>query len=391
MAKRKEMENKLPGGRCRTCQKPLAIGERIVWIAREDGKRGGRAYHPACEPGETRPTDVPLVADEARDTTPMREINEAIANGGVQIVTDRGIMPADVFVRDHVMPHVPARPTTPDHTFEHHTHTVIVSHGDESPAVTIDNAHPQTALVLTALSTEPRCVYLHGDPGGGKSYVASQLAKALHVPFYSLSLSPMSMPSLLTGYMDATGKYVTSSYRQAYEHGGVLCIDECDNTNGNLLATMNDALSNGACGFPDTMVRMHPKFYVIGTGNTPGYGGTDAFPDRRPLDTAFRDRFKFIEWQYDRDHERAVAWAMDSENIDAIDAWVSWVHRVRDFATAQCPDVKATPRAIYSAVPLLGRVPTATLADMVLFKAVDAAMRARVLEACPLPSIEAAS
>lgn len=389
MPARKEMENKLPGGRCRTCQQPLAIGERIVWIAREDGKRGGRAYHPACEPDETRPQDepTPIVADDAaeEEATPAN----VPTSDAVRIVTDRGIMDADTFYRDVIAPRTSV-PTT--HTSEpaHTTHTVIVEQRD-TPTATIDNAHPLTALVLNALTSDPRCVYLYGDPGGGKSYVAAQLAKVLNVPFYSLSLSPMSMPSLLMGYMDAHGKYSTSAFRMAYENGGVLCIDECDNTNGNLLATMNDALANGACGFPDGMVRMHPKFYVIGTGNTPGYGGTDAFPDRRALDTAFRDRFKFIEWTYDRDHERAVAWAMDSENIDAIDAWVSWVHAVRTFAQANCPEIHATPRAIYSAVPLLGRLNVATVANMVLFKGCDVAMRERVLSACPLPSIEAAS
>ena len=54
------------------------------------------------------------------------------------------------------------------------------------------------------------------DPAYGEG-----VAKALGLAFYFISVGLQTSKSDLVGYMSATGAYVTTHLRQAYEFGGV--------------------------------------------------------------------------------------------------------------------------------------------------------------------------
>ena len=163
----------------------------------------------------------------------------------------------------------------------------------------------------------------------------------------------------------------------------MFCIDEADNASGSLLTTMNSALENGHAAFPDGMVKRHPNFVLVATGNTAGLGANPAYPERRPFDAAFRDRFVYIAWGYDTAMERKAALDV---NPDAA-AWVAWVQQARRWAESNLPRLTITPRASIVGADLLlgGDFDPETVADMTVFKGLDRDSRGKVLTACPLP------
>lgn len=152
-------------------------------------------------------------------------------------------------------------------------------------------------------------VYLVGPPGTGKSTIAAHAAKALALPYGAISLDPTLPPSRLFGYQDAAGNYVTTVFRQVYEHGGVFLFDEIDNGHPGVLASINQALSNGHCAFPDGMVERHKDFLCVAAANTHGTGATRQFVGRNQLDAATLDRFVEVFVDIDTELEEALALA----------------------------------------------------------------------------------
>src|SRR5882762_6957077 len=113
---------------------------------------------------------------------------------------------------------------------------------------------------------------LIGPAGSGKSTVVEQIADALDLKFYLQN--SVSGSHELSGYLDAHGKYNTTTFRTAFETGGVLFIDEVDTSDPGALKWLNSALANGVAMFPDKPdpVNRHPKFRAIIAANTFGTG-----------------------------------------------------------------------------------------------------------------------
>jgi hypothetical protein len=165
--------------------------------------------------------------------------------------------------------------------------------------------HSITPKVL-AIGSAKKPVYLYGPAGTGKSMIAKVVSESLGLAFYPMSVCGQSTKSDLAGYMDATGNYVTTIFRAAYEHGGLFLLDEVDNGNPNVLNVLNNALANSCMAFPDGMVQRHPDFRCIAAANTFGTGGTEQYIGRNALDAAFKDRFVSLFVGYDNDLEKAL-------------------------------------------------------------------------------------
>lgn len=145
-----------------------------------------------------------------------------------------------------------------------------------------------------------------GMAGTGKTHAAEQVAQALNLPFYAMSVGAQTSKSDIIGFMHAGGEYVGTLFRQAYEHGGVFLMDEVDAGNANVLIQVNAALSNHYCAFPDGMVKRHPDFRFIGTANTYGNGANRMYVGRNQLDAATLDRFTVMNWDIDSELEGAM-------------------------------------------------------------------------------------
>ncbi len=170
-------------------------------------------------------------------------------------------------------------------------------------------------------------VYLPGTPGTGKSHMVEQIAEALAVPFGVTSFSPMSTESKLLGFRNANGDTVRTVFRDRYEFGGVMLLDELDNANGAIIAVMNGGLANGQMEFPDGVVKKHPDFVAIATANTLGTGPTAEFSGRQKLDPATLNRFVKFFIDTDETMEDAIVHGMIGLELGS--AWLKKVRHVR--------------------------------------------------------------
>ena len=195
------------------------------------------------------------------------------------------------------------------------TITVGNDHLGELPAV----RHPMVeSLILFVAQSVP--VYIVGPAGSGKTTGAHQVAEALGLPFYMQGA--MSGSHEILGFVDAHSRYQTTPWRQAYEHGGVMLLDEIDASDPAALLAANAGISNGHMAFPDQAepVKRHADFRLIAAANTFGTGADRQYVGRSQLDAATLDRFAFLEWCYDETLERQLA---------SNDEWLAFVQQVR--------------------------------------------------------------
>lgn len=161
-------------------------------------------------------------------------------------------------------------------------------------------------------------LYIVGPAGSGKSYLAEALAEAEGVECSAISCSKTMSIGSFVGYMLADG-YVRTAYRERYENGGVMLIDEIDSANPNAGVVLNAGLAGDYQDFPDGRVKKHPDFIPIAAANTIGLGADRQYVGRNQLDAATLDRFAFIEMGYDGGLTRAICGVKGGENLKPLD------------------------------------------------------------------------
>jgi MoxR-like ATPase len=183
--------------------------------------------------------------------------------------------------------------------------------------------------------------------GTGKTFAGQQTAEALNLNFYAMSVGVQTSKSDIIGYQDASGRYVRTHFRDAYENGGVFLMDEIDAGNANVLIQINAALSNGMCAFPDGMVIQHEDFVFIASANTFGNGANRQYVGRNQLDAATLDRFTVIEWLIDDELESNLAIGLNGK------AWYMAVRAARDYVAEKNIRALISPRATLKGSTLL--------------------------------------
>lgn len=179
---------------------------------------------------------------------------------------------------------------------------------------------------------------LIGAAGSGKTTVANKAAQELGLDFYSISVGLQTSKVEFMGYMDATGKYVSTLFRQAYENGGIFLIDEMDAGNPGILTVINSALANSVCPFPDKMVSKHSDFICVAAANTFGKGADRMYVGRNQLDAATLDRFAKMNFDYDEKLEYSLAVNKD---------WCKLVQRIRKCVEDKKLRIVVSPRATF--------------------------------------------
>ena len=149
-------------------------------------------------------------------------------------------------------------------------------------------------------------IWLTGPAGSGKTHAGNMLAESFGLPFHVHGAT--EMPHELLGFIDAAGAYHRTPFREGYEHGGVVMLDECDAYGNGALLALNAGLANGSIAFPDKVVKRHPDCIIVASANTAGMGATAEYNGRAKLDAAFLSRFPVrIAWDYDEALEIAIS------------------------------------------------------------------------------------
>lgn len=211
---------------------------------------------------------------------------------------------------------------------------------------------------------------LVGPAGSGKSTAGEQIAQGLGTEFYIQGAASGTHEYL--GYEDGHGKYHSTPFRQAFEHGGLFMAEELDSGSADVPLILNAGLANGYMHFPDSVspVKKHKNFRIIGNANTYGTGADRQYVGRTQLDAATIDRFVFLDWAYDEDMELAI-----SGNVE----WTKYVQRVRAAVVAEKARIIVSPRAsIYGSQLLAIGYPRDVVCDMTIWKGADKALRAKV-------------
>ena len=188
--------------------------------------------------------------------------------------------------------------------------------------------HPEFEWVMTLLANR-RHVYLHGPAGSGKTEMAIECAKSLGLDF-EYQNQVILRPDV-QGFVDANGTYHDTPITRAASKGKLLICDEIDGWSPNALLCLNGLLSQGFIDIPNYgRINAHPDFYVVACGNTNGLGATALFNSRNKLCESDRDRFKFVEINYDAAVEKSIV----GEHTDILD----FISDLRDI----CKETKIT-------------------------------------------------
>ena len=235
-------------------------------------------------------------------------------------------------------------------------HTVSIS----------DRHHAFPKLAQLVLAGIPAMVV--GPAGGGKTEACRALAADLDRPFVPLSLGPQTTQASLFGYTDAQGRYVRTPFREAFESGGLILLDEFDRCNERVSVTLNAAVAQRYCAFPDGTVHAHEDCVIVAAANTAGHGADRQYVSARQQDMATLDRFAVLQWDYDERFEEQLTLAQGLSESAARD-WLLKVRHVRARVAELSLRYLVSPRASIQGARLMAAGADVTLAlDTVLFR-----------------------
>jgi cobaltochelatase CobS len=213
---------------------------------------------------------------------------------------------------------------------------------------------------------------LIGPAGSGKSTLCEQISKALGLKFHLQN--GVTGVHELTGYMDAHGRYISTPFRSAFEHGGCILIDEVDTSEAGALKWVNTALANGHAAFPDstTPVVRHSSFRIIIAANTWGSGADRLYVGSNQIDASTLDRFVFFDFLYDEKLEELVA---------GDPMWVKKVQKLRRAANDEKARIVISPRASIHGAKLIkiGWKPS-VVEERIIWKGIDKDLKERILK-----------
>ena len=147
---------------------------------------------------------------------------------------------------------------------------------------------------------------LVGGAGAGKNYTLEQVAKGLGLTFYSTNA--INQEYKLTGFIDANGIYHETEFYKAFKNGGMFFLDEIDASSPEALIILNSAIANRYFDFPIGRIEANKDFRVVCAGNTYGTGADMVYVGRNVLDGATLDRFVVLNFDYDEQVEKQLAY-----------------------------------------------------------------------------------
>jgi hypothetical protein len=168
-------------------------------------------------------------------------------------------------------------------------------------------------------------VYLYGASGVGKTTIATEYAKSTGREYVKIVITSQTTVDDIDGYFSIVDHvYHRSLVREAVEHGKVLILDELDAGNPNTMLALNK-LTDDEIQFPDKLVKPHPDFRVIATGNTLEF--SEEYSARNKQDMAMLARFEKIEYKFG---ESDMIQRFGADNIETIKEMISNISNIKN-------------------------------------------------------------
>jgi len=234
-------------------------------------------------------------------------------------------------------------------------------------------------------------VYAWGPAGSGKSTTQMQVASDLFGGFEVDTLDRTTFRSSIQGYMSPNGEPVQTSFTRCWQTPLPYIAEELDNSPAQVQSLFNTALANGHAPLAWGNVSRKDGFGFMGNGNTP-MRPTREFPDRLPGSAAFIDRLYFIYWPIDPAIECRAGGLPIPLRPEPIaktcnpSEWVTFVRKLREWASSNMPTLMVTPRASLTGLQALalGESPL-DVAHGLIFRGADSEMVSKALNAVKLP------
>lgn len=162
------------------------------------------------------------------------------------------------------------------------------------------------------LASPKEWLFIAGPTGAGKSSLVRHMASKLNIPVWAVTGHQMlDVQDLFTQRVLLGGDTLTQfgPLTQAYTEGGWLVIDEIDQILPSRLVGLNEVGSViTLLDMGGQMVKPHPDFRLIATGNSLGLGdSTGLYAGVARMNAAFMDRFTVMRMGYpDADTEVAL-------------------------------------------------------------------------------------
>ena len=181
----------------------------------------------------------------------------------------------------------------------------VTVNGQTTTTTTEEVLDPQFEFILSLVASGEN-IYLYGPAGSGKNTICAQVAKALKLDFYYQNTLVTKFD--ISGYKNAQGEFEETAAYKAMKNGGLLMLDELDNSQAEAIIALNAALANGYYTFGNgEQVKLHNNFRCMAAGNTNGQGATEEYCGRFAMDESSRDRFAFIHIDYNCDVEKTLS------------------------------------------------------------------------------------
>lgn len=180
-------------------------------------------------------------------------------------------------------------------------------------------------------------LYLTGPTGTGKSSVITQICARLNINLHrAAGHSRMEMPELVGHYtiMDGDTIWSDGPLTTAMRYGHVFLLDEIDLIDPSTIAGLNGVAEGAPLLLTDNggeLVRPHPDFRFIATGNTNGSGDRSGlYQGTLQQNAAFMDRTMIIKCDYpDPDLEMSILQSVNGLTDDIRKAFINIANDVR--------------------------------------------------------------
>lgn len=221
---------------------------------------------------------------------------------------------------------------------------------DELPSMNMGKQHFKFEDVMKLVVLRMN-VWMGGPAGAGKTYLASEIARALEKKFFRISCGPQTSASQIFGHTTAHGGYAPGIAYQAIKSegkGAILLFDEFDRLNPAVAVMVNGLLDGNMVTFPngETLRLGENGCIALVAANTFGKP-TAEFGTAQRQDIATMSRFVKILIPVDEKLEMNLFGPINEE-------WVKFVQKVRKVvSTLGVTSLVVTPRASEYGVKLL--------------------------------------